>query len=88
MSSFPGKLLKVVGRILGMGPSTTTPRSLSLVTQLLFAEEMEFDSKGASYASFCIAWSILVNVRSRPRTSRVSNSGGAFFLPHTATRMG
>ena len=40
------------------------------------------------YAIFRIAWSMRASVVSRPITSRVSNKGGAFFRPQTATRIG
>src|ERR1700751_4242600 len=40
------------------------------------------------YISFRVASSILLNVVSLPSTSSVSNNGGAFLRPQTATRIG
>ena len=39
-------------------------------------------------SSSSMAWSMRFRQVSRPSTSSVSNSGGAFLRPHTATRMG
>src|SRR5207245_8640653 len=48
---------------------------------------LQYDRDFARPHSFPIACSIRTNVFSRPSTSKVSNSGGAFLRPHTATRM-
>ena len=42
----------------------------------------------AYYSTLSIAFSILLSDVSRPSTASVSNSGGEFFRPHTATRIG
>src|SRR5580693_7299009 len=43
---------------------------------------------GAGHCIFSAACSIRASVVSRPRTSSVSNRGGAFLRPQTATRIG
>jgi hypothetical protein len=48
----------------------------------------EIESWRTPYPILRIASSILASVVSRPSTSSVSNNGGAFLRPQTATRMG
>src|SRR6202035_1494159 len=43
---------------------------------------------GIHYSTRGMACSIRARVVSRPSTSKVSNKGGAFLRPHTATRIG